>query len=191
MHLPFAEVSISLIGSPLVNAVVMVNVAADAGSKPAGAGLRWERILERGWAVIVVDAGASLVLTGGIVAMLSQSPAGIFTGMASLLLTATLVYAEPYICAQENVSALMLIPASLFRSMSLAWVNLSRIFALFALTLIASMGDILLEELARNAGLHHAVWVDFFYDAPASAVLAAIFTIAYLDTLSLEAHQAS
>lgn len=174
-----------LAGEPLIIVVVTVYAGSDARGVMPSAAERWSRIVERAWAIIVVDVALSLVTGVGIQVMQSGDARDILTGTLVLFLAAMLVYAEPFICLEDNVQALTLVPFAILRSMMLAWVNMSRILLLFALQLAVSIVDVGLEqEAGRWFGT--AVWTAIAYWGIVNVPLAALFVVAYLDTLSQE-----
>lgn len=176
-----------LIGSPLVTVVVTVFVGADATGTLTIA-QRWERIVERAWAIVILDVGLSFVQTSGLGTMLAgSSDAGdIIMGFLTLVLSAMLVYAEPFTALEKDAQPLTLLPFAILRSMMLAWVNLSRVFSLFAVQVAVIIATLLLDQAAKSSGFNVTLWVDLPFGAFITAPLAALFTVAYLDTLTQE-----
>jgi hypothetical protein len=185
VHVPFADAYAVLVGEPLLIAVVTVYAGCDARGILPNAGERWSRIVDRAWAVIVVDVGLSFVTTSGLEAMSTAEPTNILLGTLVLFLGAMLVYAEPYICLNDDVPVLSLVPYAIVRSMILAWVNMSRIFSLFALQLAVTVANVYLDQAASHWFKSFA-WINMVYWAIVNVPLAALFAVAYLDTLSQE-----
>jgi hypothetical protein len=97
-----------------------------------------------------------------------------------------LVYAEPFAALETSVQTLTLVPFALLRSFMLAWVNIARVFSLFAIQLVISIAEIyLLQSVAPKGGRVFDI-VDLAYVTVMSAVLAALFAVAYLDTAAQE-----
>lgn len=187
VHVKAADVYASLVGGPLIAVVVMVNVAADAGGTLPTAGERWSRILERAWIVIVIDVGISFLQIVGDSGLRAGVGAGnLAAGLLLLLFSGMLVYAEPFVCAESEMPALRAIPLALLRSLTLAWSNISRIFGLLAV----QIGVLLAEGYLLLAVTPHVrnttLYVDLPFAAIATALLAALFTVAYLDTYAAE-----
>jgi hypothetical protein len=182
-----ADLCAGLVGTPLVIVVVTVFTGSDATNTLTTAE-RWERILERAWALIVLDVGLSFVQISGLQTMLlGASDAGdTILGFLTLLLSAMLVYAEPFAALQKDVQTITLLPFALLRSMMLGWVNISRIFSLFAVQIAAMMAALLLDQAVAKAGADAAALISLAFGTVLSAPLAALFTVAYLDTLSQE-----
>lgn len=186
VHVKFAELYPQLVGSPLVIVVVTVFIGADAtGTMTLRE--RWERIIERAWAIIVIDVALSFVNISGLESVQPGNDAlNVIFGILTLMLAGMLVYAEPFIALEKETHALSLIPFAILRSMMLAWVNISRIFALLALNMALDIGLMLLSQAAQRAGVNAHLWVDMLLPTLLSAPLAALFTVAYLDTLTQE-----
>jgi len=72
------------------------------------------------------------------------------------------------------------------RSMMLAWVNMSRVYSLFAVQVAVTILGLLLVRAFGGAESHLTDLVSLAYDTLTSAMLAALFAVAYLDTLSQE-----
>lgn len=176
-----------LIGPPLAIVVVTVFTGADATNTLTIA-QRWERIIERAWALIVIDVGLTFVQLSGLQTMLlgSNDAGNLIMGFLTLLLSAMLVYAEPFVALEKDAQAVTLLPFAVLRSMMLAWVNLSRIFSLFAVQIAAMMAGQLLIEATLKMNPTTSTLIGLAFDTIVSVPLAALYTVAYLDTLSQE-----
>ena len=188
VHVRLAEYYAALIGAPLISVVVMVNAGADATGTLASAAERWTRIVERGWAIVVLDVGITFVELSGLQTMGGGTldPGTTLLGLLALFLAAMLVYAEPFACLERDVTTLMVLPFALMRSMILSWVNVSRIFSLFAIQLALNVVDLLLVRGLAAAGIKDATMIDMLFWTLITAPLAILFTVAYLDTLAQE-----
>lgn len=176
----------TLIGVPLVNAVVLVYTGADATGTLPETRARVERIIERAWAIIVLDAGISLVSQIGFASTMAPDTPDVIMGVLVMLLAGMLVYAEPFAALEENVQTLTVVPFAILRSMMLAWVNISRIFALLALQIAVALADLGLIRAASALHLHNLDVVSMAFITLANAPLSALFAVAYLDTLAQE-----
>lgn len=187
VHVKLADLYAGLIGPPLLIAVATVFAGADA-TNTLTAAQRWERIFERAWAIIVFDVGLSFVQSSGIGSMLAgASNAGdIIMGFLTLVLSAMLVYAEPFIALEKDAQTLTLLPFAVLRSMMLGWVNISRIFSLFAVQIAAAIAILLVQEAAQKTGADGARYIDLAFATLVQLPLAVLYTVAYLDTLSQE-----
>jgi hypothetical protein len=186
VHVKAAALYPELIVPPLLITIVTVFIAGDATGTMTVA-QRWERILERAWAVIIIDMGITFVGSSGLVTMQAGAhggdPGNLLFGFLAMLLSGMLVYAEPFALLEARVQALTVIPFAILRSMMLAWVNLSRIFALLAVAIAADMISLFVLQKSPQAD---AAWVEIVIDTLLTAPLAALFTVAYLDTLAIE-----
>lgn len=182
-HIPYAALYAAIIGAPLIIVVVTVNAFADATGTLEEPRERWGRILERAWAIILLDAGISIAQDVGIAAVAAaQAEIGaLLVGFMVLWLTAMLVYAEPILCVEAKAGGLAALPLALLQSMTLAWMNLSRIFALFAVTLLFELADILIAQSSTGLGTR-AAFLTIAYEALAEIPLATLYTVAYLET---------
>lgn len=184
-HLPNVKTFVELIGSPLVIVVATVFAAADATGKPPAA-LCWERILDRGWAIVLIDFGLSFINANGRAGVQSSDATDILYGFLTLLLGGMLVYAEPFAALQSEVSPFTLIPFAMLRSMTLAWVNFSRILALTAVEIGLGILLQLGAQYAGRAGIDADIWFWIVLQTLLAAPLAILFTVAYLDTQQQE-----
>ncbi len=191
VHVKMADFYASLIGSPLVIVVVTVFVGADA-SETLSVAQRWERIVERAWAIIILDVGLSFVQLSGLETMLTgtRGAGDAIMGLLTLLLSAMLVYAEPFIALEKDAQPLTVLPFAVLRSMMLGWVNISRIFSLFAVQIAAIIAAQLVQAAAMKFAPKSAVWADMAIGTILCVPLAALYAVAYLDTLSQERESA-
>ena len=184
-HLPNVKTFVELIGSPLVIVVATVFSAADATGKVPDAPC-WERIVERGWAIVLIDFGLSFISANGRAGVQSNDATNILYGFLTLLLGGMLVYAEPFAALQNEVSPLTLIPFAMLRSMTLAWVNFSRILALTAVQIGLGVLLQLGAQYAGQVGIDADTWFWIVLQTLLSVPLAILFTVAYLDTQQQE-----
>lgn len=184
-RLPNVKMFVELIGSPLVVLVVTAFTGADATGKGSPKQC-WERIVERGWAIVLIDFALSFINGNGLGGVQSTDATNVLYGFLTLLLGGMLVYAEPFAVLTNEVTPWMLVPFAMLRSMALAWVNFSRILALTAVQL----GIGLLLQIAVRYGAPMHVDADLWFwivgQTLVSGPLAALFTVAYLDTQQQE-----
>lgn len=186
VHVKFAWFYAALIGMPLINAAVIVNAGADAAGDLPTFRARVERLLERGWAVIVLDVGITLVGQIGFQSLQGADALSMLQGILVMFLAAMLVYAEPFACLEKETHTATIVPFAILRSMMLAWVNISRVFSLFAVQIAVTILGLLLYRAVSGPGSHVNDLISLAYDTLTSAFLAALFAVAYLDTLSQE-----
>ncbi|HZZ65650.1 MAG TPA: hypothetical protein VFE17_09140 [Candidatus Baltobacteraceae bacterium] len=185
VRLPHGALYAELIGSPVIGTVVLVTAGFDAtGGAPPG--VRIERMIERAWAIIVLDAGLSMLTQAGFVAAGSGNAADTLLGIAVMFFAAMLVYAEPFAALEPSVQALTILPFAVVRSLMLAWLNMSRVFSLFAIQISVNVVDLLLLRAVAPKGGRLFDITDLAFVALVSAPLSVLFAVAYLDTLTLE-----
>ena len=186
VHVKGAAYYPQLIAQPLLIAVTTVFIGADA-TRTFTTAQRWERILERAWAIIVVDMGISFVAGSGLftaqAGAVSADATNLLYGVLTVLLSGMLVYAEPFIMLENDAHTLTMVPFAILRSMMLAWVNIPRIFALLAVTIGITLIATLAEQTAPVAA---RAWIEMIVATIFTAPVAALYTVAYLDTLSQE-----
>lgn len=188
MHIRFSEFFAALIGAPLSGCVAMVFSGSDAtGTLPTN-GERWGRIIERAWAIVVIDAGLTYLQFKALqtIAAGGSDAGSTLLGMLALFLVAMLVYAEPFACLEAEVRTRSIVPLALLRSMMLAWTNMSRVFSLFAIQLALSIADIVIVRAASAGGIKDPNWIELLFWAIATVPFAVLVTVAYLDTAAQE-----
>ncbi|MFN2449305.1 MAG: hypothetical protein ABR508_05855 [Candidatus Baltobacteraceae bacterium] len=177
---------VQLIAAPLVNAIVLVNVGADAAGVLPANGARLERLLERAWAIILIDAALTISLAVALDTMNKGDAGARLMALMVVFMQTMLIYAEPYAALDEHVSAIALIPFALLRSMMLSWVNIVRICTMFVLQLAVITGSYLLILAMHGSAAPLVEYANIVYGTAATAALSALYAVAYLDTLSQE-----
>lgn len=185
VHVRFSDFYAELIGQPLIIVVATVYAGSDAREAMPKPSQRWARIVERAWAVILLDVALSFVNVVGFDTMQAGDFGNFLIGTLVLFLGAMLIYAEPYLCLDDRAEIWTMLPFAILRSMMLSWVNMSRIFALFALELSVMLAEYYVHQGAGRV-LKDPVWIDMIFSTLISVPLAVVFTVAYLDTLSQE-----
>lgn len=182
VHVPLAALYAQLIGEPLAIVVVIVFIGCDASESLPGARERWSRILERAWAIVAIDVILSFVNLIGIGALAASNLIEAFEGLGILFLSAMLIYAEPYAALEDPVSQLSLVPYALLRSMMLAWTNGTRVLWAFMLILASAACALYIHDGAQH-WMKNPIPVDICVQTVLGMLLAALFTVAYLDAL--------
>jgi hypothetical protein len=103
-----------------------------------------------------------------------------------LFVTALLVYAEPFAALDDGANVWTVIPFAVLRSMMLSWVNMSRIFSLFAIEIVLQLGLIQLDAAVGRLGSHAVDVASIAYAVITTIPISALFAVAYLDTLAQE-----
>jgi hypothetical protein len=126
----------------------------------------------------------------GFFAMNTTDAGTLLLATLATFFAAMLVYAEPFAALEPSVQTLTLVPFALLRSLMLAWVNMGRVFSLFAIQLVLEIAEVyLLRAIAPKGGRLFDI-VNFAYVTTVNAPLAALFAVAYLDTVAQEQRSA-
>lgn len=182
VHVKGAVYYPELIAPALAVVIVTVFVGGDA-TETWTLQERWARILERAWAIILLDIGVGFVMQSGFAAVQGPDAVVILFGFLTVLLSGMLAYAEPYAALETDTRTLTLVPFAILRSMMLAWVNISRIFALLAIQTAIYTAFRYAEIKTGTSG---SFWVDLLVPIVADVPLGALYAVAYLDTVSEE-----
>lgn len=189
LRIRFADVVATLVAGPVLVAILNVHLGAD-GAESALDGLqRWERVLQRLWAVIVIDFIVAVVFGLGLSQTVAPSgdPSRILTGAFALVLAGALLYADVFACLEEGVSTAALVPFALLRSATLAWQNMSRIFFLLALQIALFLVETYAQiGLARAHVPHAQFWATVPLGTLLAVPLTALTVVFYLDAAGRE-----
>ncbi|MGZ3547055.1 MAG: hypothetical protein ACXWNZ_01855 [Vulcanimicrobiaceae bacterium] len=180
------SIVVSLLLPPVVAATVTVNVAADALGEESAIP-RTGRILERLWAVIVIELIQWYVYANSTSVVYSASGLAylgvLFLGVLGFMLLAGIIYADVDACLEQPVKTLTLVPFAFLRSLSLAFADPRRALVLLALQVVS---DLLLRlALLGLLSMHiaHAeVWVIILGTLMVVPVWA-FTTVVYLDLI--------
>ncbi|MGH8163684.1 MAG: hypothetical protein ACREP1_05040, partial [Rhodanobacteraceae bacterium] len=168
-----------------------VNVGADATGTLTAPRERTARIVERLWAVIVIEVVQWLVFfaamreveaTGG-----SNWLGPFLAGTLLFMLSAAIVYADIFACLAPEVPALTIVRDGFYRSFALAWQNFSRalclLFVQVAIGSVLQLGALGLQSLhVRGSDL----WMDDVAGTLIGVPFSAFITLVYLDNLKRE-----
>ncbi len=181
--------SLILLG-PIIVTVVYVYAHDDATGYGASASQLWGRILERLWAVILIDfAVTGLTFVFGLGLATAFTPAGgaadLFVGAFGLFALGLIVFADVHASVSESASTLMLLPDAFATSAGLAVRNVSRVLFILALSIFISTGSSFAYGALHG---HHvrndAFWADLIFEIVFAAPMAAIVTAFYLECLA-------
>ena len=173
---------INLIAAPLINAVVIVYAGCDLTGTIPEAAQRVERIIDRAWAIIVLDAAIAIVQIISYLTIGSGERGDVVLGIVAFFLSTMLIYSETYAALEPAISPWLLVPFALVRSMMLGWVNVWRICLLFALNVTCLVGGFFVQ----SAPTRYANDLVFAYYSLMAAVLWVLYTVAYVRTVSEE-----
>ncbi len=180
---PYALLLGETIAGAIISTVTYVHVAVDEGESGWTAAQRWERILERVWAVILIELFVFFVGSLGLGLIASGDLWGALGGTATLLFSGTLILADVDASVAGDRSTLTILPFSCAHSiaLSLTPANTGRVLLLLGLNVLIS--NVLALLVPAFHALHVAdpnlwsVLLEFLITVP----LAAFSAMVYLD----------
>jgi hypothetical protein len=189
-RLPHSDIVAGFLLGPILTAITNVHVANDLHAASMTARQRWERILERLWAVIVIDFIAVLVMTVGTYAMAFAGVdliGGLILGAFAFMIAAAIVYADVYASLEPEVSTLTVVPRAFLRSIVLGMLDFRRALALLAIQVLISTA---LQALALFLDAKHVAHSQIWGGLPLGTFLivplSALTTVIYLDLAARE-----
>lgn len=179
----------SLIVLPVLALIVYVFIGTDATGQDVSPGARWTRILERSWAVIVIDIVCTLLLSVAVGGLSIPNGGGLLIGLVAYALVMLTIFADINAALEPSVGSLWLIPGAFARSAVLA-THRSNVF--LALSLVAT--DVLfyiIEGLvaAWLSTIHFAnaiFWANIPLQALLQVPLCALGVVVYLECIARE-----
>ncbi len=178
-----------LLITPILVTLVNAGIASDLCGEFVRDRLLFERVLERVWAVIIIDFILTSIFVAGADALATGDAFNILLGLAILLMSGTLFFADVYASTELQPSMLTILPFSFMRSSALAWQNgnIVRICYLIGLQAALMLMIGLIAVVLRN---HHAVDTEFGANLPlytlTAGPLTALFTVVYYDCIARE-----
>lgn len=178
---------------PILTTLVYGFVAADARPEPAAASSVWERVLERSWAVIVIDFVVSYVTALGLAGSTSPNALDLIAGLSAFALSVLFVFADASATVDGDVGVLTVIPYGFVRSVQAAWRRpvLPRALAIFSIQLLVAAVQIALGALLQRGHVADAL---FWSEIPLLTVvvppLSALTVLVYLDARAAPAQSA-
>jgi hypothetical protein len=168
---------------PLLVTLVYAFVWADSDPDPQPASATWERVLERAWAVIVIDLFVSLVQGQGVAGIASSDPFEIVFGIAILLLTAPIIFVDVS-ATVDNLPVWWILPGAFWRGVRAVRSRPAflRAIAIIAIGLLVFLGEVHLFDWMHHAGIANA---DFWSHVPVDTIgavpIAALTALVYRD----------
>lgn len=174
---------------PLLTTLVYAFVAADLHDPPPSAAAIWERILERAWAVIIIDFAITMLEGAGFGQAGQGGVLGAVTGWLISLFAAMLVFADASATLDDDRSLWALIPTAFSRSVILStnprtfW----RVIVLFALNVTVFAATLALQEALTRAHVWNApLWANIPLGTLAILPIAALTVLVYVDACGVE-----
>jgi hypothetical protein len=174
---------------PILTTIVYVYVAANLSDESHRIAQPWERILERVWAVVVIDFITSLIFAVALSGFAMGSLLNAALGVTVLFMFATMLFADVYAAVEPNVTVLGVVPLAFLRSISLAWQkgNLPRILVILSLWLVFNAIQAALLTLFNHWHIRDAAfWSDAPFALLATIPIAAFTALVYFDCVSRE-----
>jgi hypothetical protein len=167
---------------PILTTLVYAFVWNDSDEAPQTAASTWERVLERAWAVIVIDLLFSILVNTGINALVIQDPIGVVLGIVILTVAVPLVFADTSATVDE-MPVWWLLPGAFWRSVRAARGTVYlRAIAILALGLLALFAQKPLFDWMHHAEIANA---EFWAVVPLNAItvtpIAALTALVYRD----------
>jgi hypothetical protein len=189
LHPKLGNVAGDAIFPPILTTIVYVYVAANLPDESQRTARPWERILERVWAVIVIDFITSLIFAVGLSGFAMGSLLNAALGVTVLFMFATMLFADVYAAVEPNVTVLGVVPLAFLRSVSLAWQkgNLPRILVILSLWLVFNAMQAAFFTLFSHWHVRDAAfWADAPFALLATIPIAAFTALVYFDCVSRE-----
>lgn len=169
--------------TPILVTLVYAFTAADALEQNEPNTSIWARVLERAWAVILIDFVVTIFFEGGLGLLSSGSVLGPLIGTLLLLITATLLFADLIATIDDRIGHIFLIPRAILRSIVIALHprTILNVMILFSAQLIVGY---MFNELYRGLRIEHVphplLWSILPLNALTAVVFAAITLAFYL-----------
>lgn len=169
---------------PLVTAVVYAFTPDEDYAGDARA--RWERAVERSWAVIVIDFLVAFLFGIGVTLVGAGDPANALLGALTLLLGAMLTYADVHAVFEANAAPLTIIPESLAFSLTLCYdvTTFLRALVLTAVQMLITTASAIAEHRLDAAHVPHAhLWAGIVPVYLVAVPLNVLTALVYLDAM--------
>jgi len=188
-HVPHGTDVGNAIVQPMLVTLVYAFVWIDARDEESPPMTAWERLLERAWAVIVIDFLFGQVAGLALALAIAPDPVFVVLGILGCALSALLIFADASATVDDDATAWTLIPKSVVKSVATAWhaVTFSRALAIFSIQLLFFAIESGLTDLLTNA---HAADPAFWGFVPLSVLVtpafAAVTAVVYCDATAPE-----
>jgi hypothetical protein len=182
LRVPFGYQYSSNVVLPLLTTLVYAFTWADSDEAPQTAASAWERVLERSWAVIVLDLAVGLVQGIGWASVQVADPIDVSLGIVVLVVTAPLVFADVSATVDE-MPVWWILPGAVWRAMRAARGTVYlRALALVALGLLVQLAQ---KPLYDVVAATHVANPEFWSQVPLYAIavppIAALTALVYRD----------
>ena len=180
----------SLIVEPFFVAIVNAFTYADI-REDFSRSATWSRILERSWAVLLIDLLTTLIGVVGLQSLLTADVFEKLLGCAVIIVTVSFVFADVAATVVDDAEPWwLLVPRSLGASMAAAWqgVTFARAIIIFALSALLPLpiADLVQRAFDAYRTPHAALWTHAIVIVLLLPVVQALCTFVYLDAIGYE-----
>lgn len=171
--------------------VAIVNAFSYADVRGEGAAWAWLRVLERSWAVLLVDLVFALVAGIAILSIAGTDLLQKVLGTAVALVAVSMVFADVHATVADDAEPWwLLVPRSFGASMAVVWqgASFARALILFALSVLlpTATADLVQGALDARHIAQAAFWADALPEVLLLPVVQAFCTFVYLDAIGYE-----
>ena len=151
----------------------------------------WSRILERSWAVLLIDLLVTLIASIGLQSLFTADLFQKVLGVAVLIVSVSFIFADVAAVVVDDAEPWwLLVPRSLGASMVVAWqgATFARAIIVFALSdlLPLTIDDAIQSALVANHASHAALWANAITVMLLVPIVQALCTYVYLDAIRYE-----
>jgi hypothetical protein len=181
-RVPFGLTYSTFVLPPLLTTLVYAFVWADSDETPQPSAATWERVLERSWAVIVIDLFLTILVGTGLGEIQTQDSIEVILGIVMLVVAIPLVFTDTSATVDE-MPVWWLLPGAFWRSVRAARGPVYlRAIAILALGLIPALAQ---KPLFDWLQAMHVAGADFWSVVPLNAItlvpIAALTALVYRD----------
>ncbi len=175
---------------PVLATIAYARVAADRGGAAVTPAAFWERVLERVWAVILLDFAVAYIVAVALATALQGNFFERVLGTVALLYSATLVFADVIATVSDDVPMWLLLPLALWHSIRVAWSpgTFVRVVALLAIAMAVTLAQ---NGIFALMSVHHVAHASFWAQVPLATILtvpsSVLVVLVYLDATHVAA----
>jgi hypothetical protein len=173
---------------PIVVAIAYAFTAADAAANRDARSV-WLRILERAWAVIVIDFVLDFITESAIASVKQGGLLDLLMGSLTQLLAATLVFVDVAAVLDDDDNWLLLVPRAFGRGIALAWQpgNLWRCFVIYSLQFVVFAIGVAVLALFERFGIRGGTfWAFLALGTVLAPPISAFTVLVYFDAAGID-----
>ena len=187
---PIANNAASLIIEPFFVAIVTAFTYADVRGDLSVA-TTWLRVLERSWAVLIIDLFVAIVSIIGLQSVAAGDVFDKLLGAGVIIIAVSLIFADVHATVVDDAEPWwLLVPRSFAASITVAWRGIAFARALIVFMLVMVLPEIVVIAV-QSALTEHHIPAPLFWANAVSVVLLlppvqAFCTLVYLDAIGYE-----